>query len=156
MSLEYESNKEILGKESENEDIPNLVDNPVSIFHPVPEWNESKEVQIKTRILREESHRIINKKTKANSERIALEEFSNDTNPLTIFANSESIGSYDNIIVSLSKSLFSKSKNLQESELPEKDIDFVMCYVNCTREGVIKALINNDGDIIDAIMELTM
>lgn len=38
----------------------------------------------------------------------------------------------------------------------EKDIDIVVSQSNCSRKRAIKALKNNNNDIINAIMELTM
>ena len=35
-----------------------------------------------------------------------------------------------------------------------KDIDLVMAQVNCTRAQAVAALKKNDGDIVNAIMEL--
>lgn len=38
----------------------------------------------------------------------------------------------------------------------DKDVDLVMSQANVTRAKAIKALKNNDNDIVNAIMELTM
>lgn len=40
--------------------------------------------------------------------------------------------------------------------IEEKDIDLVIQQASCTRPKAIKALKNNNGDIVNAIMELTM
>jgi len=42
------------------------------------------------------------------------------------------------------------------SGVDEKDIDLVMQQANCTKGKAVKALKNNDNDIVNAIMELTM
>ena len=38
----------------------------------------------------------------------------------------------------------------------DKDIDLVIQQANCNRNKAIKALKKNNGDIVNAIMELTM
>jgi len=38
----------------------------------------------------------------------------------------------------------------------EKDVELVIQQANCSRGKAVKALKNNDGDIVNAIMELTM
>ena len=38
--------------------------------------------------------------------------------------------------------------------IEEKDIELVMAQVNCTRAQAVAALKKNDGDIVNAIMEL--
>ncbi len=43
-----------------------------------------------------------------------------------------------------------------QTESDEQDIQIVMCQSHSTREEAINALRNNDNDIINAIMELTM
>jgi len=40
--------------------------------------------------------------------------------------------------------------------LEEKDIDLVIQQANCSKQKAIKALKSNNGDIVNAIMELTM
>merc|ERR1711981_1473321 len=40
--------------------------------------------------------------------------------------------------------------------LEEKDIDLVIQQANCSKAKAVKALRNNNGDIVNAIMELTM
>jgi nascent polypeptide-associated complex subunit alpha len=40
--------------------------------------------------------------------------------------------------------------------LEDKDIDLVIQQANCNKNKAIKALKNNNGDIVNAIMELTM
>lgn len=40
--------------------------------------------------------------------------------------------------------------------LEEKDIDLVIQQANCTKAKAVKALKTNNGDIVNAIMELTM
>jgi len=47
-------------------------------------------------------------------------------------------------------------ENIDESGVDEKDIDLVMQQAGCTRGKAVKALKNNDCDIVNAIMELTM
>ena len=38
----------------------------------------------------------------------------------------------------------------------EKDIELVIQQANCSRSKAVKALKNNDNDIVNSIMELTM
>ncbi|KAJ3062338.1 hypothetical protein HDU99_005250 [Rhizoclosmatium hyalinum] len=45
---------------------------------------------------------------------------------------------------------------VDESGLEEKDIELVMSQANVTRPKAVKALKANDGDIVNAIMELTL
>ena len=40
--------------------------------------------------------------------------------------------------------------------LKEDDIELVMAQANCSRPKAIKALKNNEEDVVNAIMELTM
>jgi len=54
-----------------------------------------------------------------------------------------------------------EEEELDETEIDsagvdDKDIDLVMQQANCTRGKAIKALKNNECDIVNAIMELTM
>lgn len=46
--------------------------------------------------------------------------------------------------------------DVDESGVDDKDIDLVMQQANCSRGKAVKALKNNDNDIVNAIMELTM
>ena len=39
---------------------------------------------------------------------------------------------------------------------PEDDVEFVMSLASCSRSNAVEALRANDGDIVNAIMELTM
>ena len=43
-----------------------------------------------------------------------------------------------------------------ESGVEPKDIELVMSQAGCTRQKAVSALKANDGDIVNAIMELTM
>jgi nascent polypeptide-associated complex subunit alpha len=45
---------------------------------------------------------------------------------------------------------------VDETGVDEKDIALVLGQANCTRAQAVKALKNNDNDIVNAIMELTM
>lgn len=45
---------------------------------------------------------------------------------------------------------------LDETGLEPKDIELVMSQANCSRPKAVAALKTNDGDIVNAIMELTM
>lgn len=45
---------------------------------------------------------------------------------------------------------------VDETGLDAKDIDLVMSQASCSRSKAVKALRNNDGDIVNAIMEVTM
>lgn len=47
-------------------------------------------------------------------------------------------------------------EDIDESGVDDKDIDLVMQQAGCTRGKAVKALKNNDCDIVNAIMELTM
>ena len=46
--------------------------------------------------------------------------------------------------------------DLDESGLEPKDVELVMSQASCSRSKAVKALRANDGDIVNAIMELTM
>jgi len=46
--------------------------------------------------------------------------------------------------------------DLDESGLEPKDIELVMSQASCSRGKAVAALKANDGDIVNAIMELTM
>jgi nascent polypeptide-associated complex subunit alpha len=45
---------------------------------------------------------------------------------------------------------------VDESGVDPKDIELVVSQAGCTRGAAVKALKNNDNDIVNAIMELTM
>ncbi|CAG0915407.1 unnamed protein product [Notodromas monacha] len=45
---------------------------------------------------------------------------------------------------------------VDESGIEEKDIELVMCQAGVSRPKAVKALKNNNNDIVNAIMELTM
>ncbi len=45
---------------------------------------------------------------------------------------------------------------VDESGVDAKDIDLVVSQASCTRAQAVNALKNNDNDIVNAIMELTM
>lgn len=47
-------------------------------------------------------------------------------------------------------------EEVDETGVEDKDIDLVMCQANVSRGKAIKALKNNQNDIVNAIMELTM
>ncbi|TGZ53582.1 Nascent polypeptide-associated complex subunit alpha [Temnothorax longispinosus] len=47
-------------------------------------------------------------------------------------------------------------EEVDETGVEEKDVDLVMCQANVSRGKAIKALKNNQNDIVNAIMELTM
>ena len=46
--------------------------------------------------------------------------------------------------------------DLDESGLEPKDVELVMSQASCSRSKAVEALRANDGDIVNAIMELTM
>jgi len=50
----------------------------------------------------------------------------------------------------------SEEEEVDESGVEEKDVDLVMSQANVSRAKAIKALRNNQNDIVNAIMELTM
>lgn len=45
---------------------------------------------------------------------------------------------------------------VDESGVDSKDIELVVSQAGCSRAAAVKALKNNDNDIVNAIMELTM
>jgi nascent polypeptide-associated complex subunit alpha len=45
---------------------------------------------------------------------------------------------------------------IDETGVEGKDIELVMSQANVSRSKAVKALKNNDNDIVNAIMELTM
>lgn len=45
---------------------------------------------------------------------------------------------------------------IDDSEVESKDIELVMSQANVSRSKAVKALKNNNNDIVNAIMELTM
>ena len=47
-------------------------------------------------------------------------------------------------------------EQVDESGLEAKDIELVVSQANVSRAKAVKALRNNKGDIVNAIMELTM
>lgn len=47
-------------------------------------------------------------------------------------------------------------EDVDATGVEDKDVDLVMSQANVTRAKAIKALKNNDNDIVNAIMELTM
>jgi nascent polypeptide-associated complex subunit alpha len=49
-----------------------------------------------------------------------------------------------------------EGEDVDESNLDPKDIELVMSQANVSRSRAVKALSNNSGDIVNAIMELTM
>ena len=48
------------------------------------------------------------------------------------------------------------SGEVDESGVEPKDVDLVMSQAGVSRAKAVKALKTNDGDIVNAIMELTM
>lgn len=50
----------------------------------------------------------------------------------------------------------SEEEDVDETGVEEKDVDLVMSQANVSRSKAIKALKNNQNDIVNAIMELTM
>ena len=50
----------------------------------------------------------------------------------------------------------SDDSNVDETGVDPKDIDLVVGQAGCTRGQAVVALKNNDNDIVNAIMELTM
>lgn len=45
---------------------------------------------------------------------------------------------------------------VDETGVDQKDIELVVSQAGCSRSAAVKALRNNDNDIVNAIMELTM
>ena len=54
------------------------------------------------------------------------------------------------------KSASAGDENVDDSGCDPADIDLVMSQANCSKADAVKALKNNDHDIVNAIMELTM
>lgn len=52
--------------------------------------------------------------------------------------------------------LTEEEENVDEEGVEEKDIELVVAQANCTRAKAVRALKNNAGDVVNAIMELTM
>ncbi|XP_071444171.1 nascent polypeptide-associated complex subunit alpha [Hetaerina americana] len=50
----------------------------------------------------------------------------------------------------------SEEEDVDESGIEDKDVDLVMSQANVSRAKAVKALKNNQNDIVNAIMELTM
>lgn len=50
----------------------------------------------------------------------------------------------------------SEDEEVDETGIEDKDIELVMTQANVSRSRAIKALKNNQNDIVNAIMELTM
>ncbi|CAG9838599.1 unnamed protein product [Diabrotica balteata] len=50
----------------------------------------------------------------------------------------------------------SEDEKVDESGLEEKDVELVMSQANVSRSKAVKAMKNNQNDIVNAIMELTM
>lgn len=51
---------------------------------------------------------------------------------------------------------FGNDEDVDESGVEPKDVELVMSQAGVTRGKAVKALKTNDGDIVNAIMELTM
>jgi len=56
---------------------------------------------------------------------------------------------------SASSKVSASDEDVDETGVDQKDIELVISQASCTRAQAIKALKNNDGDIVNAIMELT-
>ena len=56
----------------------------------------------------------------------------------------------------LVKQVVGQREEVDESGVEPKDVDLVMSQAGVSRAKAIKALKTNDGDIVNAIMELTM
>ncbi|CAM9102723.1 unnamed protein product [Phaeothamnion confervicola] len=52
--------------------------------------------------------------------------------------------------------LLAEEEDVDDSEVEPKDIELVMSQASCSRAKAIKALKQNDNDIVNAIMALTM
>jgi nascent polypeptide-associated complex subunit alpha len=57
---------------------------------------------------------------------------------------------------SASSTAVGSDENVDETGVDAKDIELVISQANCSRAQAVKALKNNDNDIVNAIMELTM
>jgi nascent polypeptide-associated complex subunit alpha len=55
-----------------------------------------------------------------------------------------------------SSAIVEDTGDVDETGLDPKDIDLVISQAQCTRPQAVKALKNNENDIVNAIMELTM
>ena len=49
-----------------------------------------------------------------------------------------------------------EGEEVDASGVEEKDVELVMSQANVSKAKAVKALKNNDNDIVNAIMELTM
>ena len=49
-----------------------------------------------------------------------------------------------------------EEEEVDASGVEEKDVELVMSQANVSKAKAVKALKNNDNDIVNAIMELTM
>jgi nascent polypeptide-associated complex subunit alpha len=94
---------------------------------------------------------------KAKDAMMAAEQAAN--NPNARRANSEPAGLRGNIPSAAQPNAASVATNdepVDETDVDPKDIELVMSQANCSRSAAVKALKNNDSDIVNAIMELTM
>ena len=63
----------------------------------------------------------------------------------------------ENLIISIiNKYQNSLKHHVLSDDIEEKDIELVCSQAECDRDSAIEALSNNDNDIVNAIMELTM
>ena len=70
-------------------------------------------------------------------------------------ANSRSEASY-RMSQSAAQASAADEEAVDESGVDPKDIELVCSQAGCGRSAAVKALKNNDNDIVNAIMELTM
>ncbi|KAJ7072724.1 hypothetical protein C8F01DRAFT_1243751 [Mycena amicta] len=48
------------------------------------------------------------------------------------------------------------SASLEETGMEAADIEFVMAYASCSRAKAVRALRDNGGDVVDAVMAATL
>ncbi len=82
-----------------------------------------------------------------------------DGDELAVFHPPENpeFNNYDTIIGDTPELLSTpQNQNTIHIIYPERDIELVISQAGCTREAAITALNNNNGDIVEAIMDLTV
>ena len=66
------------------------------------------------------------------------------------------LGATEPALASADSETAADSGDVDESGVSPKDIELVMAQSDCTRADAVEALKKNNGDIVNAIMELTM
>ena len=76
--------------------------------------------------------------------------------PEDVATSSDSEACEEEDPVELSLAEEDEGGDLDESGLEPKDVELVMSQASCSRSKAVKALRANDGDIVNAIMELCL